>query len=81
MWKAFPAKTGTQGKGKGRAVHGKGKAKVRGGKSSQGNMRAIAGLQESQEEDWLNGDVDPEAETEIEDNGEEEEEDQESGNA
>ncbi len=83
MWKAFRAKagTGTQGKGKGKAIRGKGKAKARGSKGGQGNMRAIAGLQESQEEDWLNGDVDPEAETEVEDDGEEEEEDQESGNA
>ena len=85
MWKAFKAKagtrTGTQGKGKGRAVRGKGKVKTRGGKSSQGSMRAIAGLQESQEEDWLNGEVDQDAETEVEDDGEEMEEDQESGNA
>ncbi len=44
-------------------------------------MRAIAGLQESQEKDWLNGDVDPNAETEMEDCDEEEEEDQEAGNA
>ena len=81
MWKAFRAKAGTQGKGKGKAVRGKGKAKARGSKSGQGNMRAIAGLQESQEEDWLNGDVDPDTETEVEDDGEEGEEDQESGNA
>ncbi len=64
-----------------KATCGKGKAKTRGGKSGQGNMRAIAGLQESQEEDWLNRDIDPDAETEVEDGGEEEEEDQESGNA
>ncbi len=44
-------------------------------------MRAIAGLQESQEEDWLNGGVDPDAETEVKDCDKEEEEDQESGNA
>ncbi len=44
-------------------------------------MRAIAGLQESQEEDWLNRDIDPEAEMEVEDGNEEEEEDQELGNA
>ncbi len=80
MRKAFQAKVGSQGKGKGKATHGKGKVKARGGKSNQGNMRAIAGLQESQEEDWLNGDVDPEAETEVED-CDKEEEDQESGNA
>ncbi len=81
MWKAFRAKAGTQGKGKSKPARGKGKAKARGGRSSQGNMRAIAGLQENQEEDWLNGDVDPEAETEVEDDDEEEEEDQEAGNA
>ncbi len=44
-------------------------------------MRAIASLQENHEEDWLNGDVDPVAEMEVEDGDEEEEEDQESGNA
>ncbi len=83
MWKAFRAKTGTgtQGKARGKAVCRKGKAKARGSKGSHGGMRAIAGLQESQGEDWLNGDVDPDAETEVEDDGEEEEEGQEAGNA
>ncbi len=79
MWKAFKAKAGSQNKGKGKLNRGKGKA--RGGKGSQGNVRAIAGLQESQEEDWLNGDVNPSTETELEDCDEEEEDDQESGNA
>ncbi len=81
MWKAFRAKAGSQGKGKGKATRGKGKVNVRGGKSNQVNMRAIAGLQESQEEDWLNGDINPDAETEVEDCDEEGEEDQELGNA
>ncbi len=81
MWKAFKAKAGSKNKGKGKAICGKGKAQ--GGKSSQGNMRAIAGLQESQEEDWLNGGADQSAEMEEweEDCEVEEEDDQESGNA
>ncbi len=80
MWKAFKAKMGSQNKGKGKATRGKGKAQ--GGKSSQGNMRAIAGLQENQEEDWLNAGVDQSVEMEPEKDCDEEEEDnQESGNA
>ncbi len=46
-------------------------------------MRAIAGLQENQEEDWLNGGMDQAEEVEEQgddDEEEEQEEDQESGN-
>ncbi len=53
MWEAFKAKMGTLGKGKGKPSQGRGK--VRGGKSNRAGIRAIVGLQESQEEDWLNG--------------------------
>ncbi len=82
MWKAFKAKLGSQGKGKGKAIRGKGK--TRGGRNSQGNMKAIAGLQENQEEDWLNGGTDQATEMEEQEEDDEEEEqqdDQVSGNA